>query len=77
MRNALAVLLLAASVAACSGQPQVNNPNKSPEAAKADYSDCLSSAAVATALAKPGQDVDALRDKKINECMSAKGYDAK
>ena len=75
MRNALAVLLLATLLAACSGQPKVNNPNKSAEAAKADYTDCLAVAAMATALVPPGQDVDKIRDRKIDECMNAKGYD--
>lgn len=77
MRQLFAVLLLAATVAACSSQPKVNNPGKSPEAAKADYTDCLGAAAVATALVQPGQDADKIRDKKIDECMNAKGYDVK
>jgi len=66
-----AVLLF---LAACSGQPQVVNPNKPPAEARADYDECNGMAAVAVALVPKGKDVEAMRQKSLDDCMRSRGY---
>lgn len=66
-----AALLL---LAACSGQPQVSNPNKPPAEARADYDECNGLAAVSVALAPKGKDVEAMRQKALDDCMRSRGY---
>jgi hypothetical protein len=73
---ALLVTLLI-GLAACSGQPTVVNPNKTPAASRADYDDCLGQSAMAAALATKSQDPVSVREKALDTCMKSKGYDVK
>lgn len=74
----LCVLVLTIFVlAGCSGRPTVSNSAKSPAQAQADYDDCLSQGALASALAPKGKSPDEVREKRIDECMKSKGYEVK
>jgi hypothetical protein len=75
--RALCVVVLFAVLGACSGQPTVVNPNKSADAARADYHDCRGSAAMAVAVVPKGKDVDEMRQKALDECMKTRGYNVK
>lgn len=75
--RALCVGILLAFMAACSGQPTVVNPNKSPAEAQADYDDCHAKAAMAVALPQKGKDAEKIRQQALDECMKAKGYGVK
>jgi len=61
-------------LAACSGQPQIVNPNKTPAEARSDYDECQGRAAVVVAILPKGKDVEGQRAKALDDCMHAKGY---
>jgi len=64
-------------LAGCSGRPTVNNSTKSPAQSQADYDECVSQGVLAAALVPKGKSPDEMREKRIDECMKAKGYDVK
>ncbi|GAB6038507.1 hypothetical protein JCM15519_30660 [Fundidesulfovibrio butyratiphilus] len=77
MSKVCVLALMVFVLAACSGRPSVSNSNKTQAQAQADYDECLSQGALAAALVPKGKSPDELREKRIDECMKAKGYDVK
>ena len=79
-RPTLAAVLAAAlltGMTACSGQPKVINPNKTLDASRSDYDECLGQAAMAAAMAGKSQNPSQVREKALDECMKSKGYAVK
>lgn len=70
----VSVIVLFSMLAACSGQPTLVNPNKSPTETRADYDDCRGQSAMATAIAPKGKNLDDIRQKALDDCMKTKGY---
>jgi len=70
-------LVVMAALAGCSGQAAVNHKGKTQAQARADYDDCRGQAAMAAALAPKSKDYEAVRDKALDECMKAIGYEVK
>jgi len=68
------VIVLFSVLAACSGQPTLVNPNKSPAETRADYDDCRGQSAMAAAIAPKGKNLDDIRQKALDDCMKTKGY---
>ncbi len=71
----LLTLLAVAALAGCSGQASVNHKGKTPAQARMDYDDCRAQAAMAAALTPKSKDYEAARDKALDECMKAIGYE--